>query len=56
MKSAFDSGRLQPLRHLILYGTVAVDENNKTFFFDDVYGYDKELDEALKKGYPYPIA
>jgi len=24
------------------------------FFFDDVYGYDKQLDEALKKGYPYP--
>ena len=25
-------------------------------FFDDVYGYDKQLDEALKKGYPYPTA
>jgi len=46
----------KPIPVLILYGTVAVDEKNKVFFFDDVYGYDKQLDEALKKGYPYPTA
>jgi len=46
----------KPIPVLILYGTVAVDENNNVFFFDDVYGYDKQLDEALKKGYPYPTA
>jgi murein L,D-transpeptidase YcbB/YkuD len=46
----------KPIPVLILYGTVAVDEHNKVFFFDDVYGYDKQLDEALKKGYPYPTA
>jgi len=45
-----------PIPVLILYGTIAVDEDNKAFFFDDVYGYDKQLDEALKKGYPYPTA
>lgn len=44
----------KPIPVLILYGTIAVDEDNKTFFSDDVYGYDKQLDEALKKGYPYP--
>jgi L,D-transpeptidase YcbB len=44
----------KPIPVLILYGTVIVDEKNNTFFFDDVYGYDKELDAALKKGYPYP--
>jgi len=46
----------KPIPVLILYGTVAVDEKNNVFFFDDVYGYDKQLDEALKKGYPYPTA
>jgi len=46
----------KPIPVLILYGTVAVDEKNNVLFFDDVYGYDKQLDEALKKGYPYPTA
>jgi len=46
----------KPIPVLILYGTVAVDEKNNVFFFDDVYGYDKQLDEVLKKGYPYPTA
>lgn len=46
----------KPIPVLILYGTVAVDEHSRVFFFDDVYGYDKQLDEALKKGYPYPTA
>jgi L,D-transpeptidase YcbB len=45
-----------PIPVLIVYGTVAVDEKNNVFFFDDVYGYDKQLDEALSKGYPYPTA
>lgn len=45
-----------PIPVLILYGTVAVDEKNNVFFFDDVYGYDKQLDQALNKGYPYPTA
>ena len=47
---------VKPIPVLILYGTVAVDEKNNVFFFDDVYGYDKQLDEVLKKGYPYPTA
>jgi len=46
----------RPIPVLILYGTVSVDEKNNVLFFDDVYGYDKQLDEALKKGYPYPTA
>ncbi len=44
----------KPIPVLILYGTVVVDEKNNVFFFDDVYGYDKQLEQALKKGYPYP--
>jgi murein L,D-transpeptidase YcbB/YkuD len=46
----------KPIPVRIIYGTVAVDDKNTLFFFDDIYGYDKLLDEALKKGYPYPTA
>ena len=46
----------KPIRVLIIYATVAVDDKNTVFFFDDTYGNDKLLDEALKKGYPYPTA
>jgi len=46
----------KPTPVLIVYSTVVVDDQNKVLFFDDIYGYDKELDEALKKGYPYPTS
>ena len=46
----------KPIPVLILYSTVVVDEKNNVFFFDDVYGYDKQLDEVSKKRYPYPTA
>jgi murein L,D-transpeptidase YcbB/YkuD len=39
---------------LILYATAMVDENVVTHFFDDIYGYDADLERALAKGYPYP--
>jgi len=39
---------------LILYGTGVVDENGVVHFFEDLYGYDRELAKALAKGYPYP--
>jgi L,D-transpeptidase YcbB len=38
---------------LIVYGTAAVNEENQIRFFDDIYGYDKELEKALAAGYPY---
>jgi L,D-transpeptidase YcbB len=38
---------------LIVYGTAAVNEENQIRFFDDIYGYDAELDKALAAGYPY---
>ena len=38
---------------LIVYGTVAVNEENQVRFFDDIYGYDAELEKALQAGYPY---
>jgi len=36
---------------LIVYGTAAVNEENQIRFFDDIYGYDAELDKALAAGY-----
>jgi L,D-transpeptidase YcbB len=38
---------------LIVYGTAAVNEENQIRFFDDIYGYDAELDKALAAGYPH---
>src|ERR1700722_9317398 len=38
---------------LIVYGTAAVNEENQIRFFDDVYGYDADLQKALAAGYPY---
>jgi L,D-transpeptidase YcbB len=39
---------------LIVYGTATVDEAGEIHFFDDIYGYDADLEKALAKGYPYP--
>ena len=38
---------------LIVYGTAGVNEENQIKFFDDIYGYDAELEKALAAGYPY---
>lgn len=38
---------------LIVYGTAVVNEENQIRFFDDIYGYDAELEKALAAGYPY---
>ncbi len=43
-----------PVPVLILYGTAVVDEQNDAHFFDDIYGYDADLEKVLAKGYPYP--
>lgn len=48
--------RVNPKTLGLKLGTFAVDNKNAVFFFDDIYGYDKLLDEALRKGYPYPTA
>jgi murein L,D-transpeptidase YcbB/YkuD len=39
---------------LILYATSVVEEDGAVHFFDDIYGYDAELEKALAQGYPYP--
>jgi murein L,D-transpeptidase YcbB/YkuD len=44
----------RPIPVLILYATAIVNENGVAHFFDDIYGYDAELEKVLAKGYPYP--
>jgi murein L,D-transpeptidase YcbB/YkuD len=44
----------QPIPVLILYSTAVVEPDGEVHFFQDIYGYDRELQEALAAGYPYP--
>ena len=37
----------------VTYLTAVADEDGTMHFFDDIYGYDKQLDQALAKGRPY---
>lgn len=39
----------QPIPVLIVYSTAAVRPNGEVQFFDDIYGYDAELEQALAK-------
>jgi len=43
----------QPIPVFIVYGTVIVSRTGEIFFFDDIYGHDKSLADALSHGYPY---
>ena len=45
-----------PLPVVITYLTANADEDGTMHFFDDIYGYDKQLDAALAKGRPYEKA
>lgn len=42
-----------PIPVLILYTTAVVQPDGEVEFFNDIYGYDKKLEEALAAGYPY---
>jgi murein L,D-transpeptidase YcbB/YkuD len=44
----------RPIPVLIVYGTAVVPEDGEAHFFEDIYGYDAELEAVLTKGYPYP--
>ena len=44
----------KPIPVLIFYTTAVVLARDEVEFFDDVYGYDKDLEQTLAKGYPYP--
>lgn len=43
-----------PIPVLIVYLTAIVLEDGVVHFFDDIYGHDTALQQALAKGYPYP--
>lgn len=43
-----------PIPVLIVYATVIVLEDGLVHFYDDIYGQDAALEQALAKGYPYP--
>ena len=44
-----------PIPVLIFYETARVDEDGKVHFFDDIYGYDKDMEAVLAHGDPFPI-
>jgi murein L,D-transpeptidase YcbB/YkuD len=43
-----------PIPVLIVYLTAIVLEDGVVHFFDDIYGHDGAVRQALAKGYPYP--
>ncbi len=47
-------GLKTPLPVVLTYMTAMPDEDGTEHFFNDIYGYDKDLDAALAKGRPYP--
>ena len=44
----------RPIAVVIFYATAFVDRQGRAHFFDDIYGHDARLREALAGGYPYP--
>ena len=44
-----------PLPIVIFYLTARVDEDGKVDFFDDLYGYDADMQKVLDSGPPYPV-
>lgn len=42
-----------PIPVLILYSTAVVEPDGEVHFFSDIYGYDKDLEQALAAGFPY---
>jgi murein L,D-transpeptidase YcbB/YkuD len=44
----------RPVPIMIIYTTATVDENGELHFFEDIYGHDTTLENALAAGYPYP--
>ena len=44
-----------PIPIVIFYVTGFVEDDGHTHFFDDIYGYDAQLQAVLAKGMPYPL-
>jgi murein L,D-transpeptidase YcbB/YkuD len=43
-----------PIPIMIIYSTVVVRDDGTVDFYDDIYGHDETLENALAAGYPYP--
>jgi murein L,D-transpeptidase YcbB/YkuD len=44
----------RPVPVCIVYSTAITRENGEVYFYSDIYGLDKKLDQLLRQGYPYP--
>ena len=44
----------RPVPVFIVYATALAYENGEVHFYEDIYGHDADLAQALAKGYPYP--
>ena len=44
----------KPIPIMLIYTTASVDESGTVRFFEDIYGHDTTLENALAAGYPYP--
>ncbi|HZY71584.1 MAG TPA: L,D-transpeptidase family protein [Edaphobacter sp.] len=44
-----------PIPIVIFYVTGEVEDDGEVHFFDDIYGYDADLQKVLAKGPPYPV-
>jgi murein L,D-transpeptidase YcbB/YkuD len=48
-------GLKTPLPIVIFYLTAIIAEDGQVHFFDDLYGYDTEMQQVFSKGPPYPV-
>jgi len=61
IKEAMQTGDSQgvtvktPIPIMIIYTTAVAHEDGSVSFYDDIYGHDATLENALAQGYPYPI-
>lgn len=44
----------RPVPVYIVYATAIAHDRGDVYFYSDVYGLDRKLDELLRRGYPYP--
>jgi L,D-transpeptidase YcbB len=45
----------KPIPVVIFYLTALAEDDGQVHFFDDLYGYDAQLNKVLSKGPPYPV-
>ncbi len=54
-----EDNKTVPLKHgipvRIFYQTARVAEDGKVHFFNDIYGYDRDMEDVLAKGDPFPV-